>query len=67
MCCLLIGQAEIDLLLIYQALSFARLVMLLMFYCLTFIEAEQLQPSVTPIVTLSGIYTLTQTSLCHLL
>ena len=56
MCCLLIGQAEIDLLLIYQALSFARLVMLLMFYCLTFIEAEQLQPSVTPIVTLSGIY-----------
>ena len=56
MCCLLIGQAEIDLLLIYQALSFARLVMLLMFYCLTFIEAEQLQPSVTPIVTLSGTH-----------
>ena len=64
MCSLLIGQSEIDLR-EYRALGFAPLMMMLMLGCLTFIEAEQLQPSVTPIVTLSGIYKLTQASFCH--
>ena len=64
MCSLLIGQAEIDLR-EYRALGFAPLMMMLMLGCLTFMEAELLQPSVKPIVTLSGIYKLTQASFCH--
>ena len=64
MCSLLIGQAEIDLR-EYRELGFAPQMMMLMLGFLTFIEAEHLQPYVTPIVTLSGIYKLTQASFCH--